>query len=123
MSATTFIASSGEAFDRAYSSRKAMFLALNRFIFEGRADVLHRDDGVVVVNMPEKYVQQKMRMHVSRMTAMTAVYDGMFSDAEVDEGETFAPKIPMDERIRELTESLANGYCSRKLGEWEGPCL
>jgi len=123
MSATTFVASTGEAFDRVYSSRKAMFLALQRFISDGRADVLHRDNGVLVVNMPEEYVQKRMRMHVSRMTAMTAVHDGMFSDAELDEGETFAPNIPMDERIRDLTESLANGYCSKKLGSWEGPCL
>jgi len=123
MSATTFIASTGEAFERAYSSRKAMFKMLNQFILDGRADVLHRDDGVLVVNMPEKYVQQRMRMCVARMTAMTAVYDGMFSDADIDEGETFAPNIPIDERIRDLAESLANGYCSKKLGEWSGPCL
>jgi len=123
MSATTFIASTGDAFDRAYSSRKAMFMALNKFIFDGRADILHRDNGVVIVNMPEKYVQQKMRMHVSRMTAATMVFDNMFADAELDDGETFTPNIPMDERIRRLTESLDNGYCSKKLGEWEGKCL
>lgn len=84
MSADTYVMASKaddpgpkEAIIRIHNQLQAMFLY-------GEAEIIHRDTGVMVVNILDYRNQVKMRTNISRLALQVETWSDMFVDAEVD---------------------------------------
>lgn len=120
MSATTYVDIRRDTFERVYSARKSMFMVLNSLVFEGRAEVLFRMEGSLVVNLLDKYAQMRMRAEVARLGAMTGRFEDLFCDAEVEEGQTLSGNFEGggEERLRSIVDAMPGfrEYSERRAG-------
>lgn len=63
---------------------KRMMLDISNAVQAGKAEVVVRKPGVLVVVMHDTGLQRKMRSNVSRLSAKTMHWSMMFQDAELE---------------------------------------
>jgi len=88
LSASTFVSRAQETKTEVKSAKIRLLTVLKRLIMEGRAEVIHRGEGVGVFSLKDAHAMRLMRTHVSVLMATSLTFDNMFIDAELDYGET-----------------------------------
>jgi hypothetical protein len=85
VSASTFVGSDLASFNRTYGAIKSMFYELNKLIEDGKAKVLVRNEGVLVVTILSNYAERRMFNQVARLTVVSGIQRDLFIDAELDD--------------------------------------
>jgi len=84
VSAATFVNNTAEQQRGTSRAVKSLYQLLEFLVNEGRAEVLIRKEGIMVISIHDLYQQVKVRCYISRIMAASHMRDTMFQDAEVD---------------------------------------
>lgn len=86
MSAATFVSISDRKDRNVLWSEEQLLNAVRMLISKGLAEIVKREEGILIVSCHDKNAMQKIRMKVSRVSAYTMKLYDVFYDAECEYG-------------------------------------
>jgi hypothetical protein len=87
LSADTFVQASEAGSPDVKPALNRMFKLIEKLLLESLAEIIVRDQGILVLNVHDFKWQQRMRVEVSRLALQTCRWHDLFIDAELDYGE------------------------------------
>lgn len=87
LSASTWLEDSQSRVSHIQTKQQQLFRVINKFLFDGNAEIIHRDAGVAIIICNDEQRMKYIRMRIMMLSAAIHSFDEMFCDAELDYGE------------------------------------
>jgi len=106
LSAATFVSKTDRLNTNVIWCEERLLNYVKMLIAKGLAEVVKREQGILIVVCHDKNIMQKIRMKVSRVSAYSMKLYDMFCDAEVEYGEIYNDRDVLQEAKQKAAEGV-----------------